>query len=295
MPELAYELLESQCKQQLFPPTGDIPATSIGPLTPLQPPLCPDHVGLQLRPDRRSASLISSHSLAPLLSRVGSSQTLSIELWLTIPPPRHLPSDYFEAPLQPILAFGPSLAASQGLSRGGCNGGEHSFMIAQQGEELRIEIARSLRGRDGWSCLRVEADEDADGQLLLPPSPPSNDLSRPRHVVLVLAPDKPLALFVDGKRIPSLYLAGTSFDGSLPLDTQFSEWDSSHRILVGALMAHSSSAWAGEVLALAMYASELEGEEIKERHRAFVPDSAPIAPNMVLTTREDEAFEIVLR
>ena len=71
-----------------------------------------------------------------------------------------------------------------------------------------------------WSCLQVEADEDATGHTIFPPTSLVAAAPRLYHVVVVLAPEQPLAVYVDGQRLPFLYLASTDFDGSVPISPQ---------------------------------------------------------------------------
>ena len=148
-----------------------------------------------------------------------------------------------------------------------------------------------------WSCLQVEADEDAAGQAIFPLNALSAAPPRLYHVVVVLAPEQPLALYVDGQRLPFLYFAATDFDGSVPISPQFSEWGfpRPHSLLLAPLMRHVAQPWAGDVHALSVYGVALDAAQVEARRCAFLADSAPLAPSRLITTREDTPVELELR
>ena len=89
------------------------------------------------------------------------SRAMTVELWLRpAPSPGHTsssaaPEDSYsydevgEGKVKPIFAIGTASSAESGLSGSGCDEGQYSLLVAQKGSELRVEVARSLQGRNG--------------------------------------------------------------------------------------------------------------------------------------------------
>eukprot|EP00966_Prymnesium_polylepis_P209858 4860323-Prymnesium_polylepis.1 len=150
---LAYDLPRVECLQGLFRSAerGTASASSMRPVDGATS--CLDSVGVRMRPDRQAAALRSEGSLADLFHRVESARAMTVELWLRMAPSATTPADSYdedgENAVQPILVLGSAAAAERGLSGSGCDEGQYAFMVAQQGDELRVEVARSLRGRNG--------------------------------------------------------------------------------------------------------------------------------------------------
>lgn len=91
-----------------------------------------------------------------------------------------------------------------------------------------------------------------------------------------------------------VYLAGTDFDGSIPIWPRFADWGATLRLVIGPLLRGMPTAWVGEILYIALHTSALDAVQVEASYRSFVRDSAPIAPDQRVTTREDEVVELVL-
>ena len=153
--------------------------------------------------------------------------------------PRPLPAASPRKGLQPIFALGAKGASTSGLSTRGCQAGQYALLVGQQGSMLRVDVRSAVyvERRDTWLCLQVEVDAPSSSGAIL------TNTSSLYHVAVVATPASPLAVYVNGRRMPDLYLAASPLaEGSQPLDVQYDQWDEGLHALIAPLTAESVAA-----------------------------------------------------
>lgn len=328
-----YELPRAQCVAGTFrqAPAGVLPG--FGPIVrDRASSACTEGVGLSGSPLRHTAATtaaakgglseaaqgqastnaitaagVSQGTIASLLPRIVASKELTVELWMR--PSRASASSVRlgrPSPLQPILALGEGSAAVDGILHTGCQSGQYALLIGQQGGSLRVDVRAAVyvqRIRT-YVCLQVEV-AGKRGDIF--PAQPDDSLY---HVVVVMRPSQPLAVYVNGVLMPALYLAANPLaDGNQPLDVQYADWSTELKCIISPVfapmfasplepsahtMTRTRPGWDGSLHLLAVYASALSEAQVGTNYAAFLRDSAPFAPDTVVNATEDTPVVVML-
>jgi hypothetical protein len=265
-------------------------STDLGTLSALSnASACADGVGVVSLRSRLYASAVSTGSISTLLPYVRSARALTVELWVR---PSHEAGTNANA-LQPIFALGEAAAARRGLTAAGCQSGQYALLIGQQGSVLRVDVRAAVyvARRRMWVCLQAEVDSARTGGEIFTSR---DDLY---HLAVVIRPQEPLAVYVNGKLMPALYLAANPLvDAGQPIDVQYESWSESLHALIAPLMSDGLSvrrnAWDGSVHLFAMHAGALSEAQVVANYDAFVRDSLPLAPPVVVNGTEDTPLAV---
>ena len=149
--------------------------------------------------------------------------------------------------------------AAEGLRSDGCRRGQYGLCSRRLGLSYELTCRRPCtRGHRSWVCLQAEVDSElASGAIL-------RQRAAIYHVVLVLSAHEPLAVYVNGRMMPNLFLAANPLaEATMPLDVQWESWSRSLRAIVAPLIAAdtagvaSTAAWDGSLHSLALFSRAL--------------------------------------